>query len=51
MHTEGTKLLEEKCDVIYAKSFEESKLVLTVGWGGRYRDEYALKAKHRTNIF
>ncbi|MDP1989802.1 MAG: hydroxyacid dehydrogenase [Syntrophales bacterium] len=31
MHTEGTKLLEEKCDVIYAKSFEESKLVSLVG--------------------
>jgi D-3-phosphoglycerate dehydrogenase len=30
MHTEGTKLLEEKCDVIYAKSFEESHLIALV---------------------
>lgn len=31
MHSEGTKLLEEKCDVIYAKSFEESHLISLVG--------------------
>ena len=31
MHAEGTKLLEEKCDVIYAKSFEESHLISLVG--------------------
>ncbi len=27
MHAEGTKLLEEKCEVIYARSFEEPHLV------------------------
>lgn len=31
MHAEGTKLLEKKCDVIYAKSFEESHLISLVG--------------------
>ena len=31
MHAEGTKLLEEKCDVIYARSFEESHLISLVG--------------------
>jgi len=31
MHAEGTKLLEEKCDVIYAKSLEESYLISLVG--------------------
>lgn len=31
MHTEGTKLLEEKCEVIYAKSFDESHLISLVG--------------------
>jgi len=31
MHAAGTKLLEEKCDVIYAKSFEESHLISLVG--------------------
>lgn len=31
MHAEGTRLLEEKCDVIYAKSFEESHLISLVG--------------------
>lgn len=31
MHAEGTKLLEEKCDVVYAKSFDESHLVSLVG--------------------
>lgn len=27
MHAEGTKLLEEKCDVVYADSFQEENLV------------------------
>jgi len=31
MHSGGTKLLEEKCDVIYAKSFEESHLISLAG--------------------
>lgn len=31
MHAEGTKLLEEKCEVIYAKSFEEAHLISLVG--------------------
>jgi D-3-phosphoglycerate dehydrogenase len=31
MHVEGTKLLEEKCDVIYAKFFEEAHLISLVG--------------------
>ena len=30
MHAEGTKLLEEKCEVIYAKSFEEPHLISLV---------------------
>ncbi len=31
MHAEGTRLLEEKCEVIYAKSFDESHLISLVG--------------------
>ncbi len=31
MHAEGTKVLAEKCDVIYAKSFEEPHLISLVG--------------------
>ncbi len=30
MHEEGTRLLEEKCDLVYAKSFEEAHLVSLV---------------------
>jgi D-3-phosphoglycerate dehydrogenase len=31
MHAEGTKLLEEKCDVVYARSFDEAHLVSLAG--------------------
>lgn len=30
MHAEGTRLLAEKCELVYAKSFEESYLVSLV---------------------
>jgi D-3-phosphoglycerate dehydrogenase len=31
MHAEGTKLLESKCEVVYAKSFDEAHLISLVG--------------------